>query len=142
MKMVGDSFCEARVRSFYIDDMLVCSCLVLFFRLKICQWMSLTVGEGVAELSFLESEPKLLSLTDIGDDFAYPISGCNFLDVYFGREVLGVFEYRVKAAADVCIGVYFELEGGGVSVVEVDNCLSVVDGKDAELLEYAQLVSF
>lgn len=140
MKVAGDAFCEFRGRSFYINGQVVCSCLVLFIRFLRCGWISLTIGEGIIEWSSLEEDPDLLELEDVDDEFAYPVISLYQLRSYLGREVLGVFEYRLEKANNICVGVYFKCKGDGFSVVEEDGCLCFFDGVVAKGFEGLVLV--
>ena len=71
--LVNEYFKDFRLRSFFIEKKLVCRMLVLFFQTSISGWLSLTIGEGVSKLSLESSEPELLDIDNINDDFAYPV---------------------------------------------------------------------
>jgi hypothetical protein len=82
--LINESLREIRFRSFYIGGDLVCEVLVLFFNMSISGWVSLTVGEGVSEFTLLALGPDLRGLTEIDDEFAYPIRSLNGLDKFLG----------------------------------------------------------
>ncbi|MBK5415322.1 hypothetical protein [Pseudomonas sp. TH31] len=128
----NDFLRDIRFRSFFMNGDLVCEFLVLFFRMSIAGWVSLTVSDGASRFTVLDSEPGLLKLSEISDDFAYPIKSLNGLDGFLGLEILAVYEYRVKSVDDGCVGVYLDFGGRGLSVIESDECLSVVEG----MMEY------
>jgi len=119
---------DIRFRSFFMNGDLVCEFLVLFFKMSIAGWVSLTVSEGVSKFTVLNSEPGLLELSDISDDFAYPIRALGGLDRFLGLEILSVYEYRIKDVGEGCVGVYLDFGGYGFSIIESDECLSVVEG--------------
>lgn len=120
--------CDVRFRSFFMSGNLVCEFLVLFFRMSIAGWVSLTVSEGTSKFTALTSEPGLLELSEISDDYAYPVKSLNGLDKFLGLEVLAVYEYRIKDVEEGCIGVYLDFGDSGLSIIEFDECLSVVEG--------------
>lgn len=119
---------DVRFRSFFMSGDLVCEFLVLFFRMSVAGWVSLTVSDGVSKFTILDSEPALLELSEISDDFAYPVKSLNGLDKFLGLEILAVYEYRIKNVEEGCVGVYLDFSGGGLSIIESDECLSVVEG--------------
>ncbi|MGY2261935.1 hypothetical protein [Pseudomonas sp. SDO55104_S430] len=120
--------CDVRFRSFFMSGDLVCEFLVLFFRVSMTGWVSLTISEGASKFIVLKSEPVLLDLSEVSDDFAYPVSSLNSLDRFLGLEIVAVYEYRVKNVEEGCIGVYLDFGSSGLSIIESDECLSVVDG--------------
>jgi hypothetical protein len=126
--LINEVLRDVRFRSFFMSGDLVCEFLVLFFRMSITGWVSLTVSEGVSKFTVLDSEPGLLELSDISDDFAYPIRSLNSLDKVLGLEILAVYEYRIKDVDEGCIGIYLDFGGCGLSLIESDDCLSIVEG--------------
>ncbi|AIS15694.1 hypothetical protein JM49_29610 [Pseudomonas chlororaphis subsp. aurantiaca] len=126
--LINEILRDIRFRSFFMSGDLVCEFLVLFFKMSIAGWVSLTVSEGVSKFTVLNSEPGLLELSEISDDFAYPIRSLNGLDKYLGVEVLAVYEYRIKNVDEGCVGIYLDFGGYGLSIIESDECLSVVEG--------------
>ncbi|APQ10306.1 hypothetical protein BJP27_01845 [Pseudomonas oryzihabitans] len=126
--LINESLCDIRFRSFFLSGNLVCEFLVLFLRMSASGWVSLTVGEGVSKFEVLNSEPSLLKLSEISDDFAYPIGSLRGLDRFLGLKVLAVYEYRIKDIEEGCIGIYLDFGDDGFSVIETDECLSVVEG--------------
>ena len=126
--LINEVLCDIRFRSFFMSRDLVCEFLVLFFRMSITGWVSLTISEGVSKFTVLNSEPGLLELSEISDDFAYPIRSLNGLDNFLGLEILAVYEYRIKNVDEGCVGVYLDFGGYGLSVIESDECLSIVEG--------------
>ncbi|MCE0460379.1 hypothetical protein [Pseudomonas uvaldensis] len=102
--------------------------LVLFFRFSGAGWVSLDIGEGVLRVLSVGSEPKLLGLDEISDDFAYPIRNSDELNKYFDKQLLAVYKYVVVNVEDGCVGVYFDFGGCGFSVFESEDGLSIVDG--------------
>jgi len=89
--------------------------------------VSLTISEGVSRFLKLDSDPELLELSEINDDFAYPIKSLSGLDKYLGLKILSVYEYRISDVEEGCIGVYLNFGSCGLSVIESGECLSVVD---------------
>ncbi|WP_085633313.1 MULTISPECIES: hypothetical protein [unclassified Pseudomonas] len=126
--LINELLRDVRFRSFFLSGSLVCEFLVLFFKVSISGWVSLTIGEGVLKFVALDSDPELLELSEINDDFAYPIKSLNGLDKFLGLKILAVYEYRLSGVDEGCIGVYLDFGDCGFSVVESDGCLSVIDG--------------
>ncbi|WP_123598671.1 hypothetical protein [Pseudomonas frederiksbergensis] len=126
--LINEVLRDVRFRSFFISGNLVCECLVLFFKLSDSGWVSLTISEGVAGFLKLDSEPELQELSEINDDFAYPIKSLSGLDKYLGLKVLSVYEFRISDVDEGCVGVYLDFGGCGLSVIESNECLSVEDG--------------
>lgn len=125
--LINEVLCDVRFRSFFMSGNLICEFLVLFFKLSGSEWVSLTISEGVSKFIKLDSEPELLELSEINDDFAYPVKPLSRLDKYFGLKILSVYEYRISDIGEGCVGVYFDFGNCGISVIESDDCLSVTD---------------
>lgn len=125
--LINEVLCDVRFRSFFMSENLVCELLVLFFRLSDSGWVSLTVSEGVLRLLKLDSDPELLGLSEINDEFAYPVRSLSGLDKYLGLKVLAVYEYRLSDIDEGCVGVYLDFGGCGISVIESSECLTVTD---------------
>jgi len=126
--LINEVLRDIRFRSFFMSGDLVCEFLVLFFKMSITGWVSLTVSEGVSKFTVLNSEPGLLELSEISDDFAYPIRSLNGLDKFLGLEILAVYEYRIKNVDEGCVGIYLDFGGYGFSLIESRDCLSIVEG--------------
>lgn len=86
--IIGEKIFEFRFRSFFMSGSLVCKMLVLFLRFSRSGWVSLDIGEGVLRILSFGSEPKLLGLDEISDDFAYPIQSSNELIDILARTCL------------------------------------------------------
>lgn len=125
---VGESLKDFRYRSFYIDRELICRTIVFFFQTSVSGWVSLTIGEGTITLSLEDSEPLLLDLADIEDEFAYPLQTADELARYVGQKIIDIYEYRIKGIEDGSVGVYLECEEGGFSLLENEGCLCVSHG--------------
>ena len=126
--IVGEEICEVRVRSFFMDKSLVCSILVLFLRFSKTGWVSIDIGDGLLRISQTENIPDLLALSEIYDDFAYPVQNSHELDNYFGKKIKAVYEYKITDVEDGCVGVYIDFGSEGVSILEMDDNLSIADG--------------
>ena len=126
--IIGEKICEFRFRSFYMSGSLVCGILVLFFRFSRSGWVSLDIGEGVLKILPVGSEPELLGLDEISDDFAYPIQKSDELDRYFGRDLIAVYKYLIPDMEEGCVGVYFDFWDCGFSIFESEDNLSIIDG--------------
>lgn len=126
--IIGERICEFRFRSFFMSKSLVCKMLVLFFRFSRSGWISLDIGEGMLRISSIGSEPELLELDEIFDDFAYPIQSSDELDRYFGKDLFAVYKYVIVNVEDGCVGVYFDFGDCGFSVLEFGDNLSIIDG--------------
>ena len=125
--LVNETLNDFRFRSFFMSGDLVCEFLVLFFNLSSTGWVSLTISEGVSSFVSLRLEPESLGLPEVNDDFSYPVKTFSSLKSFFGLSVVAVYEYRKVGVDGGCVGVYLEFDGCGLSVLESDDCLSVVE---------------
>ncbi len=66
-------------------------------------------------------------MSEINDEFAYPINSLSGLDKYLGLKVLSVYEYKISDIDEGCVGVYLDFGGCGLSVIETNECLTVTD---------------
>ncbi|WP_434649174.1 hypothetical protein [Pseudomonas sp. D1-2] len=82
----------------------------------------------MSKFTLLGTAPDLLDLSESGDDFAYPTGVLSDLDTYLGLEILAMYEYRINGLSEGCIGVYFDFGECGISVVERDGCMVVIEG--------------
>ncbi|WP_458718225.1 hypothetical protein [Pseudomonas gregormendelii] len=126
--LINEMLCDVRFRSFFMSGNLVCELLVLFFKLSNSGWVALTISEGVSRFVKLDSDPELQDLSEINDEFAYPIKSLSGLNKYLGLKILSVYEYRVGDIDEGCVGVYLDFGGFGLSVIDSNECLSVLDG--------------
>lgn len=125
--LINEVLQDVRFRSFFMNGNLVCEVLVLFLKLSKSGWVSLTVSEGVSRFLRLDSDPELLGFSEINDEFAYPIKSFNGMDKFLGLKILEVYEYRISGIDEGCVGVYLDFGRHGISVIEMDECLSVTD---------------
>lgn len=137
--LVNECFSGFRIRSFFLEKELICHNLVLFFRASSSGWISLVIDEGIATFSQECTEPPLLDLSEICDGFAYPVRVATELSCYEGKEIKSIYEYRIKEIEEGCVGIYFECEKGGFTVLEVDGCLSISHGVHENLQEEISL---
>ena len=126
--IIGERLCDFRFRSFFMSGSLVCKMLVLFFKFSRSGWISLDIGEGVLRILSVGSEPELLGLDEMSDDFAYPIQSSDELNSYLGQDLLAVYQYVISDVEDGCVGVYFDFGDCGFSVLESEDNLSIIDG--------------
>ncbi|WP_081626090.1 hypothetical protein [Pannonibacter phragmitetus] len=126
--IVGERICEFRFRSFFMSGSLVREMLVLYFRFSKSGWISLDLGEGILRILPVESEPKLLDLNAIHDDFAYPVQKSDELNRYLGKELIAVYKYVIPNVEDGCVGAYLDFGDIGFSVLEHEDKLSIIDG--------------
>ena len=126
--LVNEYFKDFRLRSFYRKEIsLPNACTV--FQTSVSGWLSLTIGEGVSKLSLESSEPELLDIDNINDDFAYPVQAAAELAHYVGKKITGIYEYKMEEIEDGSIGIYFECGNEGFSILENESCLFSVDGR-------------
>lgn len=125
---LDDEFCEFRARSFYIEREKICDVLVLFFKLHLQGWVSLSIGEGVAIFSHGLREAEYQIVESLDDEFAYPVSVVNSLRKYLDKKISGIYEYRIEGVKEGCLGIYFDCGDCGLSVLEYDGCLTFTDG--------------
>jgi len=126
--LINEVLHEIRFRSFFMAREMVCEFLAIFFKVSTVGWVSLTVSEGISKFEMLKSEPELIDLSKINDEFAYPISSLKGVDKYLGLKVSAVYEYRIRDVKEGCIGVYLEFGSCGISFIEADECLTIVEG--------------
>lgn len=126
--LINEVLRDVRFRSFFMGGNLVCEFLMLFFKLSDSGWVSLTVSEGVSRFLKLDSDLELLELSEISDEFAYPIKSLSGVDKYMGLKILSVYEYRISDVDEGCVGVFLDFGDCGLSVTESDECLSVTKG--------------
>lgn len=138
--LTNQSFKNFRFRSFFIEKELICNFLVLFFETSSSGWFSLSIDEGLSKLSPEKTEPKITSLDEIKDDFAYPISEAKELNKYINKKIKSIAEYRINEINEGCIGMYFDCGECGFSVLENDGCLSIVDGVHRDFEEEISLI--
>lgn len=106
--IIGEKIFEFRFRSFFMSGSLVCKMLVLFLRFSRSGWVSLDIGEGVLRILSFGSEPKLLGLDEISDDFAYPIQSSNELIDILARTCLlftSILFRMWKIVVSACISI-------------------------------------
>lgn len=138
--LINESFKSFRIRSFHIEKELICHFLTLFIEMSKSGWFSLTIDEGVYAFTLEPSEPQILELSQITDDFSYPVQSCDELTHYIGEEILGIYDYRINGIDEGCIGVYFDCGDAGFSVLENDGCLSISDGISVNFQDEIDLV--
>lgn len=126
--LINEVLQDIRFRSFFMDGEMVCECLALFFKVSTVGWVSLTVSEGTSKFEVSKFEPELIDLSKISDNFAYPISSLKGLDKYLGLKISAIYEYRIKNIKEGCIGVFIEFGDCGVSFIEVEGCLRILEG--------------
>lgn len=108
--------------------------LVLYIETSVSGWVSLTIDEGVSKFELETSQPDLADINEITDDFAYPIQITNELTHYIDKRIIELYEYRIQGIEEGCIGLCFDCDGCGFSMLEKDGCLFIVDSlcKDFE----------
>lgn len=126
--LINEVLRNIRVRSFFLGDNAVCEILMIFFEFSNSGWVSLTISEGVALFSVLKDAPEVVDLADINDEFAYPVKSLQGCEELMGKRVSAMYEYRINAVREGCIGVYMEIEGKGLSILESDGCLELLKG--------------
>lgn len=125
--LLNGKFCEFRARSFYMEGELVSEVLLFFFKLSTSGWNSLSIGEGVAIISCNVPQCEAQLAGVVNGHVDYPIVPLAELNMFVGKEIRRVFEYRIPGIAG-CIGVYFDCGGCGFSVVEINDSLLVRNG--------------
>lgn len=138
--LINESFEKFRFRSFFIEKELICHFLVLFFETSSSSWFSLSINEGISKLSPEASEPRLLHINEIDDDFAYPIQDAIELKRYIEKKIEKIYAYRIDGVSEGCIGLFFDCGDCGFSVLENDGCLSITDGIHTDFQDNVSLV--
>ena len=137
--LINETFGNFRCRSFLIENELICQIIVLFFKTS-SGWISLTIDEGVSKFSREPCEPSILNITEIDDEFAYPVQEAEELTSYIGKKISNIYEYRISKIEEGCVGIYFDCGNCGFSVLEVDGCLSIIHGVSDNLQNDISLV--
>lgn len=131
--MIGKTITEFRGRSFYIERRLVCNCLVIFIGMRENIWFSVTVSEGLVQIT-KQDEPAIEGLDDILDEYAYPIFVLKDFERYFGKTISALYNYKMNEKIDISIGLYVECEDIGFTIWDENDCLRLIHGKrDAKL---------
>ncbi|HEM6916501.1 TPA: hypothetical protein U2I36_004307, partial [Providencia stuartii] len=104
---------------------LAASNLVLFIEFDNVNWFSLTIGEGMLEFIKKETEPKCSSTVNLQDSFSYPITENTQLKKYKGCKLISAREYRLIKNLNYSLGIYFETDIGGISIIEDDDELFI-----------------
>lgn len=138
--LINERFNDFRFRSFFIEKEMICNYLVIFFQASSSGWISLTIDEGIAKFTKEFSEPNTLDLSEIFDDYAYPVQDATELSCYKGKKLINIYEHRIKGIEEGCIGIYFECEDCGFTVLESDGCLSITHGFYENFQEETHLV--
>jgi len=138
--LINERFNDFRFRSFFIEKEMICNYLVIFFQASSSGWISLTIDEGIAKFTKEFSEPNTLDLSEIFDDYAYPVQDATELSCYKGKKLINIYEHRIKGIEEGCIGIYFECEDCGFTVLENDGCLSIAHGFYENFQEETHLV--
>ncbi|MGG7672782.1 hypothetical protein [Pseudomonas sp. WC2] len=125
---VSDEFCEFRARSFYVEGQKICEVVLLFFKLEKMGWISLSIGEGLAIFSHGLQDTEYQLSEGVDEEFAYPVRVVGCLLKYVGKKISRIYEYRMEGVDEGCVGVYFDCERDGFSVLEDDGCLKFSDG--------------
>lgn len=120
---------DARFRSFYMREQLICKYLILFLKMSESGWIATFTEEGASNFHTLNHEPKLIKLSDIKDDYAYPTSQLNEISGYFGKKITSIYEYRINDIEEGCVGLYIEFNDCGFSIIEEEeDCPSIEHG--------------
>ncbi|MCD2511652.1 hypothetical protein [Comamonas endophytica] len=120
---------DARFRSCYIEGELICYFLVIFLKISKSGWIAISIGEGTANFHPLKEDPKLLRLSEIKDDYAYPISQLDQISFYFNKKITSIYEYQINGISEGCVGIYIEFENCGFSIIEEEeDCPSITHG--------------
>ena len=127
--LINEKITDARARSVYINGELQCNILVLLLNFSTSGWISISVGEGKSEFNTLNQEPKLLELSEIKDDYAYPTSHLSNISDFIGEKVTSIYEYRLNGISEGCVGIYIEFGDFGFSAIEEEeDCLTIKHG--------------
>jgi hypothetical protein len=122
--LVGKKIDELRYMSFYLKKQLVCKYLVLYIRVEDQSWYSITISDGFSIVQKLAESPKLVNLSEINDDFAYPIMISNEFK-FFGK-LITIRENLWQGKEDECVSISLEFEKGmKIDITEIDDCLKI-----------------
>ncbi|ENE0778632.1 hypothetical protein ABMZ03_004292 [Providencia stuartii] len=140
--MINSIMTNFRNMSFYMNGELAASNLVLFIEFDNVNWFSLTIGEGMLEFIKKETEPKCSSTVNLQDSFSYPITENTQLKKYKGCKLISAREYRLIKNLNYSLGIYFETDIGGISIIEDDDELFITDGVNNDLLYACNLIKY
>ena len=86
----------------------MCNILVLYVKIETEQWFKFTTSDGVNIVELLKEEPKILELSQIKDEFAYPVK--SLFENYYSERICAIKQYMPKNKTDELNGFYFEFE--------------------------------
>lgn len=110
---------------------MICNAIVFYIKTDANQWYELITCDGINSIHLLESEPVLLNLNEIKDDFAYPIEVMQ--NKYINKKIIDIQEYVSLKANGEYGGFYIALEdNNGFSLFDNDVCFAFTDGMRTE----------
>jgi len=126
-QLIGQRIKELRTMSFFLNLKLMCNSVALYIKTGDDFWYGLTLFDGILNIVKEDDEPSISFLSDINDEFAYPIDVIH--DYQFDGRISDIKRYLWQGDEFECFGVYIEFENGsGFNIIEDDNCLSIVTG--------------
>ena len=130
-QLIGQRINELRVMSFFINTELVCEIVALYVNIEDGTWYKITTSDGFNVIKKILDEPKIIKLSSIKNEFAYPVKRIDD-NIFFGK-IINLKEYLWKGKRDEGSGIYIEVENSeGFSIIERDGCISIETGVKLE----------
>lgn len=105
-QILNKTITQTRFSSFYMELELICNFLCLFIELDNIQWFSITISDGVLSIKKCK-EPRLITLDEIKDDFAYPIY--EFDSTILNKIIKSINAFYYLNQEDECYSIAIEL---------------------------------
>lgn len=125
--LIGREIEEMRVESFFLDAKLVCEIIAVYVKTNDKNWYKFTISDGSNIIEKVDLEPKILDLSSISDEFAYPIKKIN--DGQIRGKIVDIKEYKWMGEKNEDVGIYVAIEDRkGFSLIENEDCIVFVNG--------------
>lgn len=126
-ELLSKEIIEIRVMSFYIELKQICEIIAIYIKTENEYWYKLVISDGISKVEKQLIEPEISPLSNINDEFAYPIKKLEKFD--FNGKIKNIKKYLYNGLKDECFGIYFELENSiNFSVIENNDCLKIING--------------
>jgi hypothetical protein len=138
---INRSLQEIRFKSYYCKHQLTCKYIVVFFRFD-NYWFKVVSGDGISEFEYTE-EPEIITLDSFKEEeYAYPVSNYLGWERNNYRKLILVQECLWKGKSEASCGFLLKFEPDNyISIIDNDDCLSLIFQKEVEILKKCLLVN-